>query len=88
MLGEPAAVSRLQREARALSRLNHPDIAAVYDFDTKAGVSFHATEYVSGRGVSDVVERVRRPRRSSSLSRSSLPMASWQRTGQASFIGT
>ncbi len=57
VLNDPAATTRFRREALALSRLNHPNIAAVYDFDTQAGVSFLAMEYVSGRAVADIVER-------------------------------
>jgi serine/threonine-protein kinase len=39
---------RFRNEARALSRLNHPHIATVHDFDTSEGVDFLVMEYVSG----------------------------------------
>jgi serine/threonine protein kinase len=51
---DPASASRLRREARALSRLNHPNIAAVYDFDMRDGITFIAMEYVSGLAVGDM----------------------------------
>ncbi len=47
-LGDPAARSRFQKEAHALSRLNHPNIASVYDFDTHDGVDFLVMELVPG----------------------------------------
>jgi serine/threonine-protein kinase len=48
LLGAPAATERLRQEALALSRLNHPNIAHVYDFDTQDGVSFLIMEFVTG----------------------------------------
>jgi TolB-like protein len=57
VLADPSAAPRFRREAHALSRLNHPNIAAVYDFDTQAGVSFLAMEHVAGRSVSDIAEQ-------------------------------
>ncbi|MBV8895291.1 MAG: serine/threonine-protein kinase [Acidobacteriaceae bacterium] len=40
---------RFQREARAASQLNHPNIAAVHDSGTEAGLSFMVMEFVEGR---------------------------------------
>ncbi len=39
---------RFRREALALSKLNHPNIATVHDFNTESGVDFLAMEYISG----------------------------------------
>ena len=39
---------RFRREALALSKLNHPNIATVHDFNTENGVDFLAMEYISG----------------------------------------
>ncbi|MGC1364951.1 MAG: protein kinase, partial [Candidatus Acidiferrum sp.] len=39
---------RFRKEALLLSRLCHPNIAQVYDFDTKDGVEFLIMEYVEG----------------------------------------
>src|SRR5437667_9564158 len=39
---------RFQREALSLAQLSHPNIAAVYDFDSDRGIDFLIMEYVSG----------------------------------------
>ncbi len=50
----PAAVggdqgrARFRKEAVALARLNHPNIGAIYDFDTQEGIDFLVMEYVAG----------------------------------------
>ena len=50
---EPAR-ARLRREAQALSRLNHPNIATLYDFDTWGGRDFLVMEYIEGQSLRDV----------------------------------
>jgi serine/threonine-protein kinase len=47
-LVDEAARKRFRKEALALSRLNHPNIATIYDFDTDSGIDFIAMELVSG----------------------------------------
>ncbi len=42
------ARKRFRREALALSRLNHPNVQSVYDFDTQDGVDFLVVEFVPG----------------------------------------
>jgi len=37
-----------RKEALALSRLNHPNIAAIYDFDSDVGVDFLVMELITG----------------------------------------
>jgi len=46
--GDPGFAERFTREARALARLNHPNIVAVYDFGQAAGMPFFLMEYVDG----------------------------------------
>jgi serine/threonine-protein kinase len=48
VLADEAAHKRFRKEALALSKLNHPNIATIYDFDTDSGVDFLAMEYVAG----------------------------------------
>jgi eukaryotic-like serine/threonine-protein kinase len=48
LLADEAARKRFHKEALSLSRLNHPNIATVHDFDTQSGVDFLVMEYVPG----------------------------------------
>ena len=45
---DPLFAERFTREARALARLNHPNIVAVYDFGHAGGYYYLAMEYVDG----------------------------------------
>ena len=53
LLADEAARKRFRKEALALSKLNHPNIATIYDFDTDSGVDFLAMEYVLGGTLAD-----------------------------------
>jgi eukaryotic-like serine/threonine-protein kinase len=48
---------RFEREARALSSLNHPHICALYDIGTQDGVAFLVMEYMEGE---TMAERLRK----------------------------
>jgi serine/threonine-protein kinase len=47
------ARKRFRKEALALSKLNHPNIQTVHDFDTRDGVDFLVTEYIPGVTLDD-----------------------------------
>ena len=47
-LADPTARERFRREAHVLSRLSHPGVATIFDFDTQDGVDFLVMEYVPG----------------------------------------
>jgi len=47
-LADKVARKRFRQEALALSQLNHPNIATIYDFDSQSGVDFLAMEYIHG----------------------------------------
>src|SRR5215208_3440350 len=54
--GDPQVVQRFQREARAASRLNHPNSIAVLDFgEAEDGTLFMAMEYLGGRDLARLV---------------------------------
>ena len=52
-LADEAARKRFRKEALTLSKLNHPNIATIHDFDTQEGVDFLEMEYVAGVTVSE-----------------------------------
>jgi len=45
---DPVIRKRFRREALMLSKLNHPNIATVHDFDTEDGTDFLVEEYIDG----------------------------------------
>ncbi len=47
-LADPTARERFRREAHVLSRLSHPGVATIFDFDTQDDVDFIVMEYVPG----------------------------------------
>ena len=49
VLADEQARKRFRKEALALSKLNHPNIATIHDFDTEQGVDFLVMEYVEGK---------------------------------------
>jgi serine/threonine-protein kinase len=52
----PEAISRFNREAANASRINHPNVAAIYDFgETQDGTMYLAMEYVEGQTLSGIL---------------------------------
>ena len=46
--GDPEFEARFQREARALARLNHPNIVTVHEFGARENVRFLVMEFIDG----------------------------------------
>lgn len=53
---DPAFAERFAREARALARLSHPNIVAIYDFGQLDGLYYFVMEYVDGLSLRQLVE--------------------------------
>ena len=52
-LTDEAARRQFRQEAQALARLNHPNIAIIYDFDCQADTDFLAMELLTGQTLAD-----------------------------------
>jgi eukaryotic-like serine/threonine-protein kinase len=55
LAGDKEFLARFRREALTLSKLNHPNIATVHDFDSEGGTSFLVMELVQGTSLIDKV---------------------------------
>jgi serine/threonine-protein kinase len=58
MVHDPDAVSRFNREAANASRINHPNVCAIYDFgETGDGLIYLAMEFIEGEPLTDLLKR-------------------------------
>jgi len=48
LTSDPEALSRFEREAKAVAALSHPNILAIHDFGTHGGVSYAVMELLEG----------------------------------------
>jgi serine/threonine protein kinase len=52
---DPERRSRLLREARAASALNHPSIVGIHEVGSDNGVDFIAMEFIEGKALSEII---------------------------------
>ena len=57
ILAVEASRKRFRKEALALSRLEHPNIATIHDFDEQQGIDFLVMEYIPGVTLSEKIAR-------------------------------
>jgi serine/threonine protein kinase/Tol biopolymer transport system component len=53
---DPERIKRFERESRAVSALNHPNLITIYDIGVADGVHYIATEFVTGKTVRDLID--------------------------------
>jgi eukaryotic-like serine/threonine-protein kinase len=49
ILSDDAARKRFRKEALALAKLNHPNIATIFEFSSQNSTDYLVTEYISGQ---------------------------------------
>jgi len=55
LLRDATSQARFRQEARALSRLNHPGVATLFDYDQQDGVTFLVMEFVEGHTLASLL---------------------------------
>ena len=55
--GDDDALSRFEREARAIAALSHPNILAIHDFGNEGGFSYSVTELLEGETLRTALAR-------------------------------
>ena len=58
LMNKRAFRKRLEREARAISALNHPHICILYDIAMEQGITFLVMEYVEGQTLEGTIDKL------------------------------
>ena len=85
LAGDPEALSRLEREARAVAQLSHPNILAIHDFGREGEVAYAVMELLEGETLRARLEQGALPARKPSISPCRWPRGWPQPTRKGSF---
>lgn len=58
---DPERIARFEREAKAVAKLEHPNIVAIHDFDNEGDVTFAVTELLEGETLREQLQKSRGP---------------------------
>ena len=78
---DPSFRERFDREARAISALDHPNICTLYDVGHEAGTDFLVMQYLEGETLADRLARGTRPKTDASGTAASAVTSSTQLKG-------
>jgi serine/threonine-protein kinase len=53
---DPDRLARFEREARAIAKLDHPNILSIHDFDNEGGVAYAVMELLDGESLREVIK--------------------------------
>ncbi len=54
---DPERLARFEREAKAVAKLEHPNILAIHDFGTEDGIAYAVMELLEGESLREVISR-------------------------------
>jgi serine/threonine-protein kinase len=57
LAGDAQALSRFEKEAKAIAALSHPNILSIFDFGTAGGTTYAVTELLEGSTLRDALDR-------------------------------